>query len=246
MKLKSLVVTAFALLLSFTAYGSDTTKVDFSKKRTVKTINLILPKEQTVVLRGVFTPQSVGQVMTKMKEIAATKKDIYLVLNSPGGSVIDGEELISLIQTLKKVQGIRTTCVVESMAYSMGALTALYCNQTFMQKHSSIMFHSASYSVQGSAPQIYQRVMFLTNFFDELNQDIANQMGITKEQYVALLSPEYWKTATEAAELGIVDGVVDSLYYTSDPTEDHSLDFFGNAKSGNIVISPLFTSLFNE
>lgn len=245
MKLKSLIVTALALLLSSNAMSSDNTKVDFSKKRTVKTINLILPAARTVVLKGPFTSSSVGQVMTKMKEFAAAKKDdIYLVLNSPGGNVLDGYELINLIQSLKKGQGIKTTCVVETMAASMAALTAIYCDKTYMQKYSSMMFHEASYSASGSVTQVSQRVTFFTHYFDELNQDIANQLGITKEVYKSLISPEFWKSAQDAAELGLVDGVVDQLYYTVEPSEDRSLDIFGKGNSGNIVISPLRE--FNE
>lgn len=247
MKLRTLVVTALTLMLGVSAFASDSTKVDFSKKRPVKTINLVLPSDRTVVLRGAFTAESVGSVMAKMKEMAATKKDaIYLVINSPGGSVLDGFELIDLIQSLKKGQGIKTTCIVQTEAYSMGALTALYCDKTYMQKHSSIMFHEAAYGVQGSVTQVNQRVEFISKYFDELNQDIADQMGTTKAIYTSLLTPEYWKTANDAAELGIVDGIVDQLYYTVEPTEDRMVTLFGrDNKNGNIVINPL-RDLLNE
>lgn len=221
-KLIASVVVALSLVGS--TYASDSTKVDFNKQRPTTAVNLKINQDRAILLKGVMDEYSVGDVNAKIKELSETSGDIFLIINSPGGSVVDGFELINNIKSIKSQRKVNTICVVESEAYSMAALTAMFCHKTYMHRHANIMFHEASYGVQGSASQIASRVAFFNTYLGGLNKDVAAQMGIDQGMYEALIAHEFWLTADQATQIGVVDGVIDELLYTVKPKEKSILD----------------------
>jgi ATP-dependent Clp protease, protease subunit len=226
------------LFVSGLVFASDITKVNLKGTNKVKNYKLIIDSTRAVVLKGVVQEANITAIKTSLisfKE-ADPKKPVYIIINSPGGNVIDGFELITLIKSI----GIPTYCAIESEAFSMAAILSQYCTKTYIHKYGALMFHEAAYSMEGSASQIDTRVKFMNNYLYTLETDLALQMGISYDKYVELRSKEWWITAKEAAKFGLVDGVLDELYYTAQPPKKE-FSFFGfsyNEADGNIVRHP--------
>ena len=234
-------IIALVIGLASPVFASDVTKAHLNKPTKAKTFKLNVDNNRTVILRGPVREDNVRAIIDQMNDFSLKgNQDIFMIIDSPGGSVVDGFELIDAIRALKVNKGTRVICAVEAEAYSMAALIALFCNQTYMHKHANIMFHQAAFGVQGLANQVFSRVLFMHGYLQRLHQDIATQMGIKVEEYNDLIEDEWWMGAETAASLGIVDGVLDTLFYTAKPpqTNDFSI-LFGLEKEPNIVINPL-------
>ena len=86
-----------------------------------------------------------------------------------------------------------------------------------MHKYAGMMFHQPSYSIAGTASQVRARVNFMESFIKALETDLADQMGISYKQYKTQIGEEWWMTAEQAARYGLVDGILNDLYYTAEP-----------------------------
>lgn len=218
------LLLVLALLLSInSALASDTAKLKVDGVTRVREINLILPPDRTAFLRGRVDESSARPLIKQLQDFAAiSNKPIYLLINSPGGSVVDGMEIVNTMRAIKTLLGIRITCVIESEAFSMAAIIQAFCSQTYAQQNSAIMFHQAKYSVQGETAQVLSRVLFITEYLEQINAEVAAQMGIDPAEYRQRILVEWWMTANTAASIGLVDGIVKNLYYTPpQPTEEN-------------------------
>jgi ATP-dependent Clp protease protease subunit len=240
---KFLITIAMLVGMVSSAYATDGVKADLTGKKAVKKVNLLINNDRTVVLKGPVRTDNIEAIMNQIKGFAQASNDnIFIIINSPGGSVVDGFELINLIKSIKAEKGIKTYCAVESEAFSMAAILATFCYRTYMHKYSNIMFHEASYGVKDSATHIKNRVEFMSKYLDTLNRDIAEQMGVTPKEYEERILGEWWLTAEEAVQFGIVDGILDTLYYTAQPPEANPLSIlFGleTSEDETIVVNPL-------
>ena len=136
------------------------------------------------------------------------KKDIHLYINSPGGSVTDGLAIYDTMQFL--TCDVNTYCI--GMCASMGAL--LLCAGTkgkrYALPNSHIMIHQASGGARGTAADIKQTVEFLYKLNNRTKQIIAHHTGKSPEQVERDSDRDYYMSAQEAKDYGIVDEVVSS------------------------------------
>ncbi|MCB0838979.1 MAG: ATP-dependent Clp endopeptidase proteolytic subunit ClpP [Bacteroidetes bacterium] len=133
-------------------------------------------------------------------------KDISIYINSPGGSVYAGLGIYDTMQIVSP--DVATICT--GMAASMGAV--LLCAGTNGKRsaltHSRVMIHQPMGGAQGQASDIeivHQQIQILKK---ELYQIIANHSGQTFDKVWADSDRDYWMTAQEATEYGIVDEVL--------------------------------------
>ena len=136
------------------------------------------------------------------------KKDISIYINSPGGSVTSG---LAIYDTMQFV-----TCDVNSycigIAASMGAV--LLCAGTkgkrFALPNSDIMIHQVSGGAQGQASDVERQVEFMFKLKKRLNRILSFHTGKPAEQVNKDADRDYYMTAEEAKEYGLVDEVVKS------------------------------------
>lgn len=216
-------------MLSAVAFASDLTKVDMLGLRPSITKSFPnINQERVLVLDG-EVGRNMLELTAKLKDLSASpKENAYLVINSPGGSVEDGNVFIDAMQGAKKATGLKTICIIVGNAYSMAAIIASYCHQTYIQPNGALMYHEASYGVQGSASRIATYVDFNTRWLREFETALATQLGLSYLDYAALRRNELWLTANEAVEKGFVDGYVEHFFYTAKkPKEDLIFRIFG-------------------
>jgi ATP-dependent Clp protease, protease subunit len=135
------------------------------------------------------------------------KKDIQIYMNSPGGGVYAGLGIYDTIQFIKP--DVATICT--GMAASMGAV--LMCagakGKRSALKHSRVMIHQPLGGAQGQASDIEITAREIAKLKKELYDIIATHSSQTYEKVWADSDRDYWMTAEEAKEYGMVDEVLD-------------------------------------
>ena len=140
---------------------------------------------------------------------------IWLKMNSPGGSVEAGLILIDTFLGLKSP----IYCLVESKAYSMAAITLLFCKKKYAYRHATIMLHEASYGTMGEDPSNRSRLDFLTKYLDRLHNELAGLLKMPHDKYRQRIRDGWWLLADEAEKVGIIDSIVTKLNYSELSTE---------------------------
>jgi len=135
------------------------------------------------------------------------EKDIFLYVNSPGGSVSAGLAIYDTMQYIRA--DVSTICV--GMAASMGAilLAGGAEKKRIALPHSRIMIHQPMGGTQGQATdiEIYTREMLRTR--DDLYKIIAHHTGKTMEQIATDSDRDKYMAADEAREYGIIDTILE-------------------------------------
>jgi ATP-dependent Clp protease protease subunit len=167
-----------------------------------------LLRERIIFLGSEVRDENANAICAQMLLLAAEDpdKDIYLYINSPGGSVTAGMAIYDTMQFV----GNDVSTVATGLAASMGQflLAAGATGKRFALPHSRIMMHQPSGGLGGSASDIKiqaEQMLFIKNQMAEL---IAQHTGQTVEQIEKDSDRDRWFTAEQAKEYGFVDHVV--------------------------------------
>lgn len=139
-------------------------------------------------------------------ESVDAKKDIQIYLNSPGGGVYAGLGIYDTMQYI--APDVATICT--GMAASMGAV--LLCagadGKRTALKHSRVMIHQPLGGAQGQASDMEITVKEIMKLKTELYEIISNHSGKSMKDVEKNSDRDYWMTATEAKEYGMIDEVL--------------------------------------
>lgn len=141
-------------------------------------------------------------------QMAEPKKDIHLYINSPGGSVTAGLAIYDTMQFL--TCDVNTYCI--GQAASMGAvlLAGGTKGKRFALPHSNIMIHQILGGAEGPASDVEIRVKYMLRLKQRLNSILSHHTGRPVEQVEKDCDRDYFLSAEEAKEYGLVDEVVRS------------------------------------
>lgn len=141
-------------------------------------------------------------------ESVDASKDIYIYMNSPGGSVYAG---LGIYDTMNYIScDVATICT--GLAASMAAV--LLCAGTAGKRsalpHARIMIHQPLSGTQGQASDMEIAVRETLKVRDELYQIISNHTGQPFEKVFKDSDRDYWMRAAEAKEYGMIDEVLET------------------------------------
>ena len=134
-----------------------------------------------------------------------SERDINIYLNTPGGSVYAGLGIYDTMQFI----GSKVATICTGMAASMGAVL-LVAGEKGMRAalpHSRVMIHQPLGGIQGQASDIEITAREILKLKDELYQIISDHSGQTVEKIRQDADRDYWMTAKEALEYGMIDKV---------------------------------------
>ena len=133
-------------------------------------------------------------------------KDIALYINSPGGSISAGMAIYDTMQHIKA--DVSTICV--GLAASMGAflLAAGEKGKRFALPNSEIMIHQPIGGTQGQSTDIEIHAKRIIRMRESLNRIMANRTGQSLEKIEQDTERDYFMTAEEAVEYGIIDEIM--------------------------------------
>ncbi len=139
-------------------------------------------------------------------ESSDAKRDITIYVNSPGGSVYAG---LGIYDTIQYIQP-DVSMVCTGMAASMGAV--LLCSGTKGKrsalKHARVMIHQPLGGAEGQASDIEITAREIQKLKKELYEIIANHSGKDYDQVWKDSDRDYWMTAQEAKDYGMIDEVL--------------------------------------
>ncbi|MDA8441915.1 MAG: ATP-dependent Clp endopeptidase proteolytic subunit ClpP [Peptococcaceae bacterium] len=168
-----------------------------------------LLKDRIIFLGGPIDDMVANLVIAQMLFLEAEDpdKDIYLYINSPGGSITAGMAIYDTMQHVKP--DVQTICV--GMAASMGAflLTAGTIGKRSALPNSEIMIHQPLMSgLGGQATEIEIHAKHIIKTREHLNEILAERTGQPLERIQKDTDRDHFMSAQEAKEYGIVDEVM--------------------------------------
>ena len=169
-----------------------------------------LLKERIIWLGGEVRDENANAICAQLLLLAAEDpdRDIYLYINSPGGSVTAGMAIYDTMQYIKP----DVVTVGMGLAASMGQflLTAGAPGKRYITPHARVLLHQPLGGAGGSATEIRINADLILGMTKELAAITASRTGKTVEQVEADGDRDHWFTAQEALEYGFVDRVIDS------------------------------------
>lgn len=167
-----------------------------------------LLQERIIWLGGEVRDDSANAICAQLLLLAAEnpEEDIYLYINSPGGSVTAGMAIYDTMQYVKP----DVATVGMGLAASMGQflLTAGTKGKRFITPHTRVLMHQPSGGAGGSATDIRINADLILQMKRELAEIIADRTGKTVEQIDRDFDRDKWFTAQEALDYGFVDHIV--------------------------------------
>lgn len=167
-----------------------------------------LLKERIIFLGGGIDDQVANLIIAQMLFLEAedADKDIHFYINSPGGVVTSGMAIFDTMRYIKAP--VSTICV--GQAASMGAflLAAGEKGKRFSLDHSRIMIHQPLGGFQGQATDIHIHAKEILRMKDELNEILANLTGQSVEKVANDTERDYFMSAKDATEYGLIDAIV--------------------------------------
>jgi len=169
-----------------------------------------LLKERIIFLNGAVDDHVSNLVVAQLLflESEGPDKDIYLYINSPGGLVTSGMAIYDTMQYIRC--DVSTLCI--GQAASMGAhlLAAGTPGKRFSLPNSRIMIHQPLGGFQGQATDIEIHAREILSLKERLNEMLAKHTGQPLEKLADDVERDYFLTAQQAKDYGLVDDVLTS------------------------------------
>ena len=168
-----------------------------------------LLKDRIIMLGSAIDDNVANAIVSQLLFLEAEdpEKDIYLYINSPGGSVTAGMAIYDTMQFIKP--DVQTICI--GMAASMGSflLTAGTKGKRFALPNAEIMIHQPLGGAQGQATEIEIAAKHILKTREKLNRILAERTGQPIEVIEKDTDRDNYMSAERALEYGIIDKIME-------------------------------------
>ncbi|WP_369371784.1 ATP-dependent Clp protease proteolytic subunit [Promicromonospora sp. Populi] len=169
-----------------------------------------LLKERIIWLGSEVRDENANAISAQMMLLAAEDpdKDIWLYINSPGGSITAGMAIYDTMQFIKP----DVATVAMGMAASMGQflLSSGTKGKRYITPHARVLMHQPSGGIGGTATDVRIGAQLIMHMKKVLAELTSEQTGQSIEKIIKDNDRDNWFTAAEALEYGFVDHVVES------------------------------------
>ena len=167
-----------------------------------------LLKDRIIFLTGPIDDTTANVVIAQMLFLESDNpdKDIYLYINSPGGSVTAGMAIYDTMQYIKP--DVSTICIGSAASMASILLMAGAKGKRFALPHSEVMLHQPLGGCSGQASDIAIHAKNILRIRDEMYDVIVSHTGQEREKVIADTDRDNYLTAQQALEYGIIDSVV--------------------------------------
>jgi ATP-dependent protease ClpP protease subunit len=163
--------------------------------------------ETRVLLDGPVTDDSAQEVARELIEKSNKGANkLVLVIDSPGGAVFAGAELISTMKALQAT-GVEIDTVCLNLCASMAAIIHQFGSTRYMQEFSVLMFHPASGGARGEIPAMISQLEAINNYVERFSKAIAARAGIPHAEFSRLEKTELWVDDEQAVKQGFAEAV---------------------------------------
>ncbi len=176
-------------------------------KQAVASKTIVLESSNTLVLRGGVSADSVAALQVQLMDMSAklaASDVIYLVLDTPGGSVFSGMELIDHLRSVPQ-----KVATVTLFAASMGFQIVQNMDTRYIALSGTLMSHRAKGGVEGQFDgELETRYKMIKRVIDYLDAVASKRMGVSQEEYRKMIKDEYWVHGFDASQDKAADEVV--------------------------------------
>ncbi len=167
-----------------------------------------LLKDRIIFLTGPIDDATANVVIAQMLFLESDNpdKDIFLYINSPGGSVTAGMAIYDTMQYIKP--DVSTICIGSAASMASILLMAGTKGKRFALPHSEVMLHQPLGGYSGQASDIAIHAKNILRIREEMYDVIVTHTGQEREKVIADTDRDNYLTAHQALEYGIIDSVV--------------------------------------
>ena len=166
-----------------------------------------LLKNRIILLSGEINDETANIVIAELLYLdSLNNEDIHLYINSPGGSITSGMAIYDTMNFIKS--DVSTTCI--GIAASMAAFL-LSCGKRgkrYCLPNSEVMIHQPLGGVNGQATEIDIAARRILKLKNKLNTILSKNTNKTIKQIEKDTDRDYYMTATEALDYGIIDKII--------------------------------------
>ena len=167
-----------------------------------------LLRERIIVLGSEVRDENANAICAQRLLLAAEDpdKDIYLYINSPGGSITS---LFAIYDTMQYIgPDVSTVCMGMAASAAAVILAGGAKGKRFALPHARVMMHQPHGGAQGQATDIEIQAKLIIQMREQLNQILADHTGKDYEKVATDTERDYWMLAEEALEYGVIDSVI--------------------------------------
>lgn len=189
-------------IVTATNLQKDTNAGNKSNELKLKELSL---NNRLVYIYGEINGDSAPFVVQQLLTLGASAEPIFVLINSPGGSVLSGATIISALQAAKGP--VNTVCV--ELCASMAAMIHQYGTNRLVINRSILMFHPASGGGNGGeVDKQFAELNFFKRFIGKMEENAANRAKLTYKEYKFLSGTELWLDSEDALNSNFADKVV--------------------------------------
>ncbi|HEX7100819.1 MAG TPA: ATP-dependent Clp endopeptidase proteolytic subunit ClpP [Acidimicrobiia bacterium] len=167
-----------------------------------------LLKDRIIFLGTPIDDTVANLIMAQMLHLESEDpdKDIFLYINSPGGSITS---LFAIYDTMQYVRpDVNTVCMGMAASAAAVLLAGGAPGKRFALPHARVMLHQPHGGAQGQATDIEIQARLIVQMREQLNQILAEHTGQPYEKIAQDTERDYWMLAEEAKEYGVVDAIL--------------------------------------
>lgn len=166
--MKKLILAVIASLYALTASAANVYKPDLNR---------------TIYLVGEIGGGNALDVAARIEKMSRDAEPITLIINSPGGAIIPGLQIISAMR-VAKARGNEIHCVVPILAASMGFQIFINCDKRYTLSESLLLFHPATGGIQGNKEELLYASERLKAIEEPLILDLFRVLQMPKDVFI--------------------------------------------------------------
>ena len=149
-----------------------------------------------------------GSLSSKwVNEIYKNKeKNLYIYISSPGGSVVDGYQIVEAINTVSQ-NGINVYCIGD-VSISMAFVIFQSCPYRYIRKSSILMQHQMSFGTKGEIEKVKSYVNFINNMKKEINLEQSKRLKLKLEDFENKIMNDWWLYGNDIIKNNAADKII--------------------------------------
>lgn len=201
--MKALITTVALFLTSMvgaTDFNTGEPTTITTKPEITSQLNVELTRHNSVSIVGPIGSSLSSEFIAAL--LQNDDEEVVIYIDSPGGSIIAGNEMISAM----KSSGKKTKCVAK-FAASMAFIILQACDERYVTRDGILMQHQASYGVSGNSENNKSLLAFIERLIYMLDLEQAERLGISYEDFKNKTIRDWWFTSQDGLREKAVDGV---------------------------------------
>ena len=207
------------------SYCQDKCEKDL-KLSSIETLNnttkfIKLNNDNLVNIRGPILDSSIDSFLTKLQKIPSN--DVFIFINSPGGSVSEGIRFIQVMNSLNE-SGKVIHCIVDKGA-SMAFIIFQSCSNRYIIEGSILMQHQISGGGTGSIENLRNRMKLLDNIYLNLNKAQAERLNLPLNNFLDKILSDWWMFDNEILDENAADEKIKTICHPELLKQKETLEY---------------------